>query len=57
MPSIQNQHLTPTALHNITFLYFPLLFVLDGSSTERFIRAEFTAAEVQKANKDGEMLI
>lgn len=43
MPSIQNQHITPTALHNSQILY--IFFVLDGRSTDSkaFLNPHFRA--------------
>lgn len=34
MPSIQNQHITPTALQNLPFLHFPYFLVLNRSFTD-----------------------
>lgn len=58
MPSIQNQHITPTALQNIQFLYFPYFWsLMEALQIQTRICAEFTGAMVRKANKGGDLTI
>lgn len=58
MPSIQNQHITPTALQNIHFLYFPyFLSLMEALQIQMTLCAEFTDAVVPKASKGGDTTV
>lgn len=58
MNSIQNLHITPTALQNIQFLYFPhFLSLMEILQIQTRLCAEFTGAVVPRANKGGDMTL
>lgn len=58
MPSIQNQHITPTALQNIQFLYFLYsLSLVEALQIQTRLRAQCTGAVVPQANKGRDMTV